>query len=121
MTIPRGLINVARTLPERAGWEYSRWHTSPVLANNGECSPDANTKPATARKSARGCLKKRRHHASAIEYRLNANRGSVICVERSGLILKTYESKSRAGGFPPPAVVILSQRKNLYVSLGGEV
>jgi hypothetical protein len=65
--------------------------------------------------------KKRRHHALGIEYRLNANCGSFICVECSGLTLKTCESKSRAGGFPPPAMVILSQRKNLCAASIGLV
>ena len=48
------------------------------------------------------------------EYKSNAKPSSFIALEYSGLITKALPQKSRAGGFPPPLVVIFSQRKLLY-------
>jgi hypothetical protein len=48
------------------------------------------------------------------EYKSNAKPSSFILLEYSGLIAKALPQKSRAGGFPPPLLVIFSQRKFLY-------
>ncbi len=47
------------------------------------------------------------------EYKSNAKPTALILLEYSGFTAKKLPQKSRAGGIPPPLLVIFSQRKFL--------